>query len=194
MAKRQQGEKYVLVLSGPKQARCLLPESLSHPRKRKVTSHSGKTTTKWYAALQHKGIQRQRYRHQSGCKGTQHTRGRQNNRESHRVPSGASCVCVLIFFLLLGHMLLTRFSAQRKKRVLGNGDGDRRARASADEEGSSEATDHTQENHQESQTEWEVTLSLSPEVREGSQQSLSISAGSGICGTAWTLLCQQEVG
>lgn len=102
-------------------------------------------------------------------------------------------VCVLIFFLLLGHMLLTRFSAQRKKEywamVMGTGEP---GKVLMRREAVKPQTTHRRTIK--SQTEWEVTLSLSPEVREGSQQSLSISAGSGICETAWTLLCQQEVG
>lgn len=58
--------------------------------------------------------------------GTYHTKGSQethkNNLEIHWIPSGLFC---LFFSLLLGHMLIPRFSAQEKKRrVQSNGDGD----------------------------------------------------------------------
>lgn len=50
--------------------------------------------------------------------GTRHTKGSQNtprnNVESHWIPAGF-CFFVFFFFpLLLGHMLLTRFSAREK--------------------------------------------------------------------------------
>lgn len=70
--------------------------------------------------------------------GTYHTKGSQNtpknNLEIHWIPSGFLFFC--FFSLLLGHMLLTRFLAQEKrKRVQSNGDGGRALEKVLDKEG-----------------------------------------------------------
>lgn len=130
MEKSNRRKKASFFLSGSKKARCLLPLSLSHPRKIKVISQREKRKKNICFVLK----KRHRYPETAVqtsevvTMGSCHTKGSQNIPKIiwrfNGFPSGF-LFFVFVFPLLLGHMLLTRFSAQEKRdRVQSNGDGE----------------------------------------------------------------------
>lgn len=126
-------KKVSFSLSASKKARCLVPLSLRYPRKIKVRAQTEKRKNV-LCCLEKRQIPKDSSTDiRGGHMGSSHTKGSQDIPKIIWRVTGFPSLCFLFLFcfvvcvfpLLLGHMLLTRFSAQEKrKRVQSNGDGE----------------------------------------------------------------------
>lgn len=137
-----------------------------------------------------RAIQRQRQTPGAVAVRTRHTKGSQNtlrkSLEIRRVPSGFRFFCLWFFSpLLLGHMLLTRFSAQEKRKSTEQWRWGTGARKSAGRGGKVvKPQDHTREQPARITRRMRGnTLSLEG---EWGRSAVRTSAGWGICGRVLT--------
>lgn len=194
-----EGKRVSFVLSGSKKARCLLLLSLSHPRKIKVVSQVEKRKkvlccldkkTKYpETAVQTSEVVRM---------GTYHTKGSQNtpknNLEIHWIPSGFLFFCVFFPFVR-PHATNRILSTGKKKKSTEQWRWGRALETVLDKEGkelSHRITDTS--NRQEPPRGMRGNTFFISGRRVQAPSAISTSLGSGICGTASTVLCPQGVG